>query len=88
MIVPIKADPAGRHRNFGTAYAISTAPQSGGARMDQDESNRNHELRAEVLRLLDECRNLLELTETLAKRLQGLTDRLPDDQVDRRDAAD
>jgi hypothetical protein len=61
--------------------------QDDGARMDNDESNRSREIKAEMLRLFAECRNLLEQTENLARRLQELTDRLANDQADRQKPA-
>jgi hypothetical protein len=56
--------------------------QSDGARMDNDERNRSREIKAEMLRLCEECRNLLEVTESLARRLEELTGRLSNDQAD------
>jgi uncharacterized protein YlxW (UPF0749 family) len=50
--------------------------------MVDDKSNRKVEGRAEVLRLVDECRRLLEQTGKLAKQLEELTKRLADDQSD------
>jgi hypothetical protein len=54
--------------------------------MDHDQQRPNQDLRADVQRLLGECRDLLKLTDSVAKRLKELSDRLSTDQNDRPDA--
>ncbi len=71
------------HQENGTGYAERLAGrQAGGARMADEKSNQNADAKAEVLRLIEECRKLLEQTGDVAKRLQELTDKLSGDQAD------
>jgi hypothetical protein len=56
--------------------------------MGDDKSDRSGDAKAEVLRLLEECRRLLQQTKNLTDRLQELTEKLSADQADRKSASE
>jgi hypothetical protein len=82
MIVPIRTDPGPKPRRRGTASAIKSQRKAEGARMDHVKPDQNPEIKAEVLRLREECLDLLAATEHVGKQLQTLADRLKNDLAD------
>ena len=80
MPVPAALNPGGNCREPGTKSARAEAKHSGGARMQRDELNEQAENNAELLRLLEQCRSVLEHAELLTRKLEETVARLANDQ--------